>query len=99
MALASGIGALIDSVQPFGLAESFFGEDQGLYVVTVCDQCMADFMADAERADVPADLLGRTIKDRLVFETENGDYAVTLDALRSAHEGFFPKLMQGEVAA
>lgn len=93
MALASGIGALVDSVQPFGNAESFFGEDQGLYVVTLCDECTADFIADAERADVPADFLGRTIRDRLVFETESGDYCVTLADLRAAHEGFFPALM------
>ncbi|WP_448500753.1 phosphoribosylformylglycinamidine synthase subunit PurL [Sphingomonas sp.] len=93
MALASGIGALIDSVQPFGNAESFFGEDQGLYVVTLCDGCTADFIADADRADVPADFLGRTIRDRLVFETEQGDYCVSLDDLRAAHEGFFPALM------
>ncbi|MEZ0497388.1 phosphoribosylformylglycinamidine synthase subunit PurL [Sphingomonas sp. IW22] len=99
MALAGDIGALIDAVQPFGMAESFFGEDQGLYVVTVCDQCLADFMADADRADVPADPLGRTIRDRLVFETEAGDWTVSLADLRAAHEGFFPKLMQGEVAA
>ncbi|HTG38073.1 phosphoribosylformylglycinamidine synthase subunit PurL [Sphingomonas sp.] len=99
MALAGNVGALVDAIQPFGMAESFFGEDQGLYVVTVCDQCLADFMADADRADVPADPLGRTIRDRLVFETEAGDWTVSLADLRAAHEGFFPKLMQGEVVA
>ncbi|WP_066476522.1 MULTISPECIES: phosphoribosylformylglycinamidine synthase subunit PurL [unclassified Sphingomonas] len=98
MALASGIGALIDSPQPFGNAGSFFGEDQGLYVVTVCDTCLADFMAAAHAADVPVDPLGRTIRDRILFETEDGDWAVTIEELRAAHEGFFPTLM-GDAAA
>ncbi|GAA0733769.1 phosphoribosylformylglycinamidine synthase subunit PurL [Sphingomonas japonica] len=97
MALASNIGALIDEVLPFGVAETLFGEDQGVYVVTVCDTCLADFMEAAYKADVPVDPLGRTIRDRLVFETEVGDWTVTLDALRAAHEGFFPRLMRDEV--
>ncbi|UZK70690.1 phosphoribosylformylglycinamidine synthase subunit PurL [Sphingomonas sp. S1-29] len=99
MALASNIGALIDSVQPFGMAESFFGEDQGVYVVTVCDTCLADFMQAAHRADVAVDGLGRTIRDKIVFEMDAGDWTVALDDLRAAHEGFLPKLMQGEIAA
>jgi phosphoribosylformylglycinamidine synthase len=93
MALAGNIGVLVNEPQPFGVAGSFFGEDQGLYLVTICDTCLADFMAAAHRADVPADPLGRTIKDRIVFELDEGDWIVPLADLRSAHEGFFPKLM------
>lgn len=93
MALASNIGVLVNEPQPFGVAGSFFGEDQGLYLVTICDTCLADFMAAAHKADVPADPLGRTIKDRIVFELDEGDWIVPLADLRSAHEGFFPKLM------
>ena len=98
MALASGIGALVNEAQPFGIAGSFFGEDQGVYLVTVCDTCLADFMAAAYAADVPVDPLGRTIKDRLIFELDEGDWTVSLADLRAAHEGFFPQLM-GEDAA
>jgi phosphoribosylformylglycinamidine synthase subunit PurL len=98
MALASNIGVLVNEPQPFGLAGSFFGEDQGLYVVTVCDTCLADFMAEAYAADVPADPLGRTIARRIVFECDEGDFSVTLDQLRTAHEGFFPKLMGADAA-
>lgn len=94
MALAGKIGVLVNEPQPFGVAGSFFGEDQGLYLVTICDTCLADFMAAAHKADVPADPLGRTIKDRIVFELDEGDWIVPLADLRSAHEGFFPKLMQ-----
>ena len=98
MALASDLGVLVNEPQPFGVAGSFFGEDQGLYVVTVCDTCLADFMAAAHAADVPADPLGRVIKDRVIFECDEGDWTVSIADLRAAHEGFFPKLM-GEDAA
>jgi phosphoribosylformylglycinamidine synthase len=98
MALASGIGAIVTEPQPFGVAGSFFGEDQGLYIVTVCDTCLADFMAAAHAADVPADSLGRTIARRVIFECDESDYSVTIDALRDAHEGFFPKLMGADAA-
>ena len=94
----SGIGAMINEPQPFGVAGSFFGEDQGLYVVTLRDDSLADFMEASEKADVVVDLLGRTIRDRIVFELEDADAVITLDELRQAHEGFFPKLM-GEDAA
>ncbi len=93
MALASGIGATIDQAQPFGIAGSFFGEDQGLYIVTVPDEALTEFLTAAAAADVPADPMGRTIKDRLIFELDEGDWCVTIDDLRSAHEGFFPALM------
>ncbi len=93
MALKSNIGVLVSEEQPFGIAESFFGEDQGLYLVTVCDTCLADFLDAAGRADVPVDPIGRTIKDRIVFELEGSDHQVSLADLRAAHEGFFPALM------
>jgi len=98
MAMASGIGAIIDQPQPFGIAGSFFGEDQGLYVVTICDTCLADFLVAADKAGLVADPIGRTIKDRIIFELEEGDFCVSLADLKAAHEAFFPELM-GEDAA
>ena len=98
MALKSDIGVLVSEEQPFGVAESFFGEDQGLYLVTVCDTCLADFLDAAGRADVPVDPVGRTIKDRIVFELPDSDHEVTLAELREAHEGFFPALMGADAA-
>jgi phosphoribosylformylglycinamidine synthase subunit PurL len=95
MALAGDIGVMVNEAQPFGTAASLFGEDQGLYLVTVADTALADFLAEALRADVPVDRLGRTIKNRIIFELPEGDFAVTLADLRVAHEGFFPALMNG----
>jgi phosphoribosylformylglycinamidine synthase subunit PurL len=98
MALAGGIGAMIDRPLPFATAESLFAEDQGLYVVTVHDHALLDFLHAAHEAGVDADPLGRTVAKRLIFELPHGDFAVALDALRAAHEGFFPRLMEAEVA-
>jgi phosphoribosylformylglycinamidine synthase len=98
MALAGNIGAMIDRKQPFGCAHSFFGEDQGVYIVTVHDHALADFLQAALEAGVEAEPMGRTGGKRLIFERPDRDDVVTLDTLRAAHEGFFPKLMGGEVS-
>jgi phosphoribosylformylglycinamidine synthase subunit PurL len=95
MALAGDLGVMVSEEQPFGVAGSLFGEDQGLYLVTVGDAFLADFLSAADRADVPVDPLGRTIQNRIIFELPEGDFAVNLTDLRTAHEGFFPALMNG----
>lgn len=95
MALAGNIGAILD--QPFdgSVAEAFFAEDQGMYVVTVRDAALGAFLSRAEASGVVVNHIGRTIGSRVIFELPKADYCVTLDALRSAHEGFFPALMEG----
>ncbi|MDE0879076.1 MAG: AIR synthase-related protein, partial [Sphingomonas bacterium] len=98
MALAGNMGAMIDRKQPHEGAAAFFAEDQGVYLVTVHDHALLDFLQAANEAGVEAEPMGRTGGKRLIFELPRADHAVTLDALRAAHEGFFPKLM-GEDAA
>jgi len=98
MALKSGIGVLVSEEQPFGIAESFFGEDQGLYLVTVCDTCLADFLDAGCRSGVPVDPLGRTVEDRIVVELADSAFSVTLVEVREAHGGFFPNLMGADAA-
>ncbi|QQV78271.1 phosphoribosylformylglycinamidine synthase subunit PurL [Sphingomonas aliaeris] len=98
MALAGNIGAMIDRKQPFDCAHSFFAEDQGVYIVTVEDSALMDFLGAAHAAGVEAEPMGRTGGKRLIFERPNRDDVVTLETLRSAHEGFFPTLM-GSAAA
>ncbi len=66
---------------------------QGLYVVTVEDTALMAFLAGASGNGIEAAQLGRTIARRIVFELDQGDFCVTLDDLRAAHEGFFPALM------
>jgi phosphoribosylformylglycinamidine synthase subunit PurL len=98
MALAGNMGAIIDKPQPFGPAASFFAEDQGVYVVTVHDAALVDFLSRADARGVEVAPLGRTIGTRLIFELASQDCVVTLAELRAAHEGFFPKLMGAEAA-
>jgi phosphoribosylformylglycinamidine synthase len=93
MALAGGVGAIVDRKQPFDCAHSFFAEDQGVYLVTPHDHALADFLHAALAAGVEVEPMGRTGGKRLIFERPNRDDVVTLEALRTAHEEFFPKLM------
>ncbi|HST36754.1 MAG TPA: phosphoribosylformylglycinamidine synthase subunit PurL, partial [Allosphingosinicella sp.] len=98
MALAGNVGALINGPAPFGHA-GYFAEDQGVYVATVCDNCLLTFLTRAHAAGVPVEAIGRTKGGRLIFELPDGDYAVSLDELRRAHEGFFPQLMGDSLIA
>ena len=98
MALAGNIGALIQPSGPGHLAKQFFAEDQGLYVATVDDGHLLDFLTGADAAGVQVEPLGRTAGQRLIFELSDSDHCVTLADLRAAHEGFFPKLMGADAA-
>jgi len=98
MALAGGVGAILNRPQPYNCARSFFAEDQGVYVVTVDDAALMDFLSAAHAAGVPAEAIGRTGGQRLIFERPDRDEVVTLDALRDAHEAFFPALMGADAA-
>jgi phosphoribosylformylglycinamidine synthase len=60
-----------------------FGEDQGRYLVTA-----------PPGKSVPA---GRRIGSVGGRAIEAGGAAIGLDSLRNAHEGFFPRLMSGEI--
>jgi phosphoribosylformylglycinamidine synthase subunit PurL len=98
MALAGNVGALINHPSPGGDA-GFFAEDQGVYVATICDNCLLTFLARAHAAGVEVEAIGRTAGSRLIFELPDGDHAVGLAELRAAHEGFFPALMGDSLEA
>jgi phosphoribosylformylglycinamidine synthase II len=97
MALAGNVGAMINKLRPASEA-ALFAEDQGLYVATICDNCLLTFLARAHAAGVEVEAIGRTCSTRLIFELPAGDHAVALADLRQAHESFFPKLMGSEPA-
>jgi phosphoribosylformylglycinamidine synthase II len=98
MALAGNIGALIQPAGPGHAARQFFAEDQGLYVATIDDGHLLDFLTGADAAEIQVEPIGRTAGKRLIFELADSDFCVSLDELRAANEGFFPRLM-GEDAA
>ncbi|MEA3035545.1 MAG: phosphoribosylformylglycinamidine synthase subunit PurL [Sphingomonadales bacterium] len=97
MALAGNVGALINKLRP-DRSVHLFAEDQGLYVATICDNCLLTFLARAHAAGVEVEAIGRTCGSRLIFELPDGDHAISLADLRRAHEDFFPALMGGEPA-
>ena len=95
--MASGIGALLDQPLAGTVAETYFAEDQGLYVVTVRDAALVDVLRRAETQGVVITRLGRTVAGRLIFELPESDHAIPVATLRSAHESFFPTLMNAEI--
>jgi phosphoribosylformylglycinamidine synthase II len=106
MALASGIGANLETPAPFlnpmwaHPAQAWFGEDQGRYMVTAewGDVALYSYLQDR---GVPCEYLGDTGSDRLNIYDCNGEelyWTISLEHLRRAHEGFFPNLMGADAA-
>ncbi|HXC73269.1 MAG TPA: AIR synthase-related protein, partial [Sphingomicrobium sp.] len=104
MALAGNIGATLSANEIS--ARWAFGEDQGEYVLTVPAGSLEPFEDLRLRHPVFVEQFGVTGGDALIFEEYIGDDGdetrviahVPLADLRAAHEGFFPTLMQGELA-
>jgi phosphoribosylformylglycinamidine synthase subunit PurL len=86
MALAGGVGVLLDAdplLSPLGW---FFGEDQGRYLLaTRAPEALAE---RAAAAGVPCRIVGRAEGARLAL----GDVSVPLEALRRAHAATLPRL-------
>jgi len=91
MALAGDQGCFVDLPS---LTPSFtFGERQGRYVV-VLDGEETGLQARAERAGVGALWIGTTLDNSLEISlAQMGSIPIAI--LRTAHEGFFPALMDG----
>ena len=90
MALAANLGVAIDprlfeGGDPHAL---LFGEDQARYIVTTANS--DPIVRAAARARVPHSLIGSVGGDTI--DTGAGT-PVALASLRTAHEGFFPRLM------
>ena len=98
MALAGNIGLHMTVVEQISNPGAIlFGEDQGRYVVTTRDPGAVRSAANASQLfAVP---IGTTGGDRITFDLvgRGGEQSVTLADLRAAHEGFFPRLMGGEL--
>jgi phosphoribosylformylglycinamidine synthase len=92
MALAGRLGARLDKLTLDGpdLHAFLFGEDQARYIVTTSN---SDPVVRAlAAAKVPHSFLGSVAGDAIALP---GEQPLPLDELRTAHEGFFPKLMGG----
>ena len=89
MALAGNIGATIGVPCDVAAHATLFGEDQARYLVVVPDVEARAVLAQAEARGVPCARIGTTGGNALQL----GEVAVTLDALRQAHEGWLPTYM------
>ena len=87
MALAGGLGITLDRDVPTGAA-ALFGEDQGCFLVTTGNS--DPLVRAAAAAGVPHRFVG-SVGGAAVA-------GVPLEALRRAHEGFFPALMGADAA-
>ena len=91
MAMASGLGAKLSALTH----EQLFGEDQARYVVTVPASGAAVLVAEAAKAGIPAEQLG-TVTAEATLKIDGGP-SISVAELRSAHEGWFPAFMSGEL--
>jgi phosphoribosylformylglycinamidine synthase len=97
MALAGGIGAQVKLPSAANPAAVLFGEDQGRLLVTT--RSPESVRAIANAAQLFATEIGTTGGESIVLQSsERGtSQSVSLAELRAAHEGFFKKLMGGEL--
>jgi phosphoribosylformylglycinamidine synthase II len=95
MAMASGVGAEVNQLDGVPLAEQFFGEDQGRYVVTIRRDDLDGVLEAAEAAGVFAPWIGTTGDKALKLGASR---AMSVEELRAAHESWFPSFMDGKAA-
>ncbi len=94
MALAGGLGATIRVPDGLGIAPVawLFGEDQARYLMAAEPATLAEIRRCAAAEGVPIAPIGRTGGDAL---TVSGMAAISLQELRTAHEGWLPRYMSG----
>ncbi|WP_297112485.1 phosphoribosylformylglycinamidine synthase subunit PurL [uncultured Devosia sp.] len=97
MAVAGGIGANVTEVEGNDPILTFFGEDQGRYVVTLNLDPQGDEIAklwkEAEALGIFAPWIGTTGGSML---TLGGAKPVAVATLKAAYESWFPDYMAGE---
>ena len=90
MAMAGDIGAAITCPAGIPPHAFLFGEDQGRYLLVTSAPEMVK--QNAEKAGVPALILGQTGGDQL---TVAGTNAISIAALRRINEAWLPAFMEG----
>lgn len=84
MVLAGDCGAQLSGA---GASEYWFGEDQSRYILAVED--VALILKSAALAGIPAQHIGCSVEEKKL--TLPDGVAISVDQLRNAHEGFFPR--------
>jgi phosphoribosylformylglycinamidine synthase len=91
MAMASGIGAKLTQLNDENPIATFFGEDQGRYVVTIREENLDAVQERAKALGIFAPFVGRTGGNNVVLGEAR---PVAIEELRSAHESWFPDFME-----
>ena len=91
MALASGLGAKLDAMNH----EALFGEDQARYVFTCKPAEAAKIITQAHVKGIDVIRIGTVTGDATL--NVQGQATISLAELKSAHEGWFPAYMAGEL--
>ena len=91
MALASGLGAKLDAMNH----EALFGEDQARYVLTCKPAEAAKIITQAHVKGIDVIRIGTVTGDATL--NVQGQATISLAELKSAHEGWFPAYMAGEL--
>jgi phosphoribosylformylglycinamidine synthase len=91
MALASGLGAKLDALNH----EALFGEDQARYAFTCKAAEAAKIITQAHVKGIDVIRIGTVTGDATL--NVQGQATISLAELKSAHEGWFPAYMSGEL--
>jgi phosphoribosylformylglycinamidine synthase subunit PurL len=94
MALAGGLGAIIDITTAIPLHAFLFGEDQGRYLLTCSRETAAAIAEGAGAHDITCQTIGTTGGDALTIP---GAAAILLSDLQRRHETWLPDYMRGEL--
>jgi phosphoribosylformylglycinamidine synthase len=91
MAMASGIGATVNQLKGLSPIPTFFGEDQGRYLVTIPrDKVDWFFEERVKDTGIFAPWIGTTGGSEVKLGEAR---AIAVSELTDAHEGWFPKFM------
>jgi phosphoribosylformylglycinamidine synthase len=94
MAIKGEIGATINEPAAHNPVLSFFGEDQGRYVLTVTEGNLSQVQSRAEKAGISTPLIGRTGGKSVILGSAK---PVSVEQLHQAYESWFPDYMNGEI--
>jgi phosphoribosylformylglycinamidine synthase len=92
MGLASGVGLFMDDLPEGPAHAALFGEDQARYLIALPQDALDELDEAAADAGAPYHVLGRAGG----CEVAVGElFAIDLEDLRAAHEGWMPAYMEG----
>jgi phosphoribosylformylglycinamidine synthase len=93
MAMASGIGAVLEAPQDVPAHAYWFGEDQGRYVMTVRSDAIKDVLDLANFGFVPVHRIGATGGRALAIA---GERPIAVAQLKESFESWLPAYMAGQ---